>query len=109
MSTGGGGGFFLSYTAEAWYEILCCHYWVNHFRQEWMLAQLFHDFFYSMISQGSVFQRAVVDIIGHWCVTCVSQLIAQWSISKGRVTGVRELFYVAINKEFFNLFFFVNP
>jgi hypothetical protein len=70
---------------------------------------LFHDCFYSMISQGSVFQRAIVDIIGHRCVTCVSQFISQWSISKGRVTCVRELFDVAIDKEFFNLLFCVNP
>jgi hypothetical protein len=74
-----------------------------------MLAQLFHDCFYSMVSQGSVFQGAVVDIIGHRCVTCVSQLFAQCSISKWHVTCMREFFNVAIDKEFFNLFFCVNP
>jgi hypothetical protein len=74
-----------------------------------MLAQLFHECFYSMVSQGSEFQRAVVDIIVHKCVTCVSQLISQWGISKGCVTCVRELFDVAIDKECFNLLFCVNP
>jgi hypothetical protein len=74
-----------------------------------MLAQLFHDCFYSMTSQGSVFQRAVVDIIGHKCVTYVSQLSSQWGISRGCVTCVRGLFSVAIDKECFNLFFCVNP
>jgi hypothetical protein len=74
-----------------------------------MLAQLFHDCLYSMISQGSVFQRAIVDIIGHQCVTCVSQLISQCCISKGSVTCVRDLFDVAIDKECFYLLFCVNP
>jgi hypothetical protein len=74
-----------------------------------MLAQLFHDCSYSMVSQGSVFQCAIVDIVGHMCVTCVSQLISQWCISKGCVTCVRELFDVAIDKECFDLFFCVNP
>jgi hypothetical protein len=74
-----------------------------------MIAQLFHDCLYIMISQGYMFQRALVDIIGHKYVTCVSQLISQWFISKGSVTCVRELFNVAIDKEFFDLFFCVNP
>jgi hypothetical protein len=74
-----------------------------------MLAQLLHNCLYSMISRGSVFQRAVVDIIGHKCVTCVSQLIYQWCISKESVTCVRELFDVALDKERLDLFFCVNP
>jgi hypothetical protein len=60
-------------------------------------------------SQGSVFQRAIVDSIGHQCVTCVSQLISQGCISEGRVTGVRELLEVSIDKECFYLFFRINP
>jgi hypothetical protein len=70
-----------------------------------VLAQLFHDCSYNMISQGSVFQRAIVDSMCHQCVTCVSQLIYQGCISEGSVTRVRELLEVAIDKECFDLFF----
>jgi hypothetical protein len=62
-----------------------------------------------MISRGSVFQRAIVDSISYQCVTCVSQLIAQGCITKGSVTGVRELLDIAIDKECFDLFFRINP
>jgi hypothetical protein len=74
-----------------------------------MLAQLFDDCLYSMISPGSVFQRAVLDIIGHQCVTYVSQLISQCCIPKGSVTCVRELLDIAKDKECFYLLFCVNP
>jgi hypothetical protein len=62
-----------------------------------------------MISQGSVLQRAIVDSIGHQCVTCVSQLISQGYITEGSVTGVQELLDIAIDKECFDLFFRINP
>jgi hypothetical protein len=58
---------------------------------------------------GYVFQRAIVDIIGHQCVTCVSQIISQGCITEGSVTGVQELLDVAIGKECFDLFFRINP
>jgi hypothetical protein len=70
---------------------------------------MFHDCSYSMISQGSLFHRAIVDITGHQCVTCVSQLISQVYITEGGVTGVRELLDIAIDKECFDLFFRINP
>jgi hypothetical protein len=56
-----------------------------------------------------MFQCSLVYMIGHRFVTCVSQIIAQWGIFKGRVTCMQELFDVVIDKEFFNLFFCVNP
>jgi hypothetical protein len=62
-----------------------------------------------MISQGYVFQRAIVDSIGHQCVTCVSQLISQGCISEGSINGVRELLNVAIDMECFDLLFRINP
>jgi hypothetical protein len=74
-----------------------------------MLAQLINDCFYSMMSQGSVLQSAVLDIIGHNCVTWLSQIISQWGISKWCVTCVRELLDFAIDKECFGLLFCVNP